>query len=196
MESPKPPLLDVAESERSPLVDALLETIAWQEARREELEQQILKLKGETTKPKIKPSTMDKETDADDNPNDQDENDDNGKKKGPKRKKTAQLSIHKTEIREPDVVPEGSTFKGSRDVVVQDLVIQLHTTCSRLAQYEPADGRSIVGKLPPGLRDGHWGKDLNSFILYQHHPQHVTHPLLLESLHDLGVDISSGELSH
>jgi hypothetical protein len=62
MKSPKPPLPDVPDSERSPLVAALLEIIAWQQKRIEELEQQILKLKGETTKPKIKPSTMDKET--------------------------------------------------------------------------------------------------------------------------------------
>ena len=81
MESPKPPMPDVADSECSPLVDALLEMIAWQQKRIEELEQQILKLKGETTKPKIKPSTMDKETDTDDNQDNQDENDDNGKKK-------------------------------------------------------------------------------------------------------------------
>ena len=84
MESPKPPMPDVSDSERSPLVDALLEMIAWQQKRIEELEQQILKLKGETTKPKIKPSTMDKETD---NKGNKDENDDKGPKKGPKRKK-------------------------------------------------------------------------------------------------------------
>ena len=63
MKSPKPPMPDVPDSERSPLVDALLEIIAWQQKKIDELEQQILKLKGETTKPKIKPSTMDKETD-------------------------------------------------------------------------------------------------------------------------------------
>ena len=60
MESLKPAMPDVPDNERSPLVDALLENIAWQQKRIEELEQQILKLKGETTKPKIKPSTMDK----------------------------------------------------------------------------------------------------------------------------------------
>ncbi len=194
MESPKPPLPDVSDSERSPLVDALLEMIAWQQKQIEELEQQILKLKGETTKPKIKPSTMDKDTD--DNQGNQDGKGGQGKKKGPKRKKTEHLSIHETEIIEPDVIPEGSTFKGYRDVVVQDLVIQIHNTCYRLAHYETADGRYVTGKLPAGIRDGHWGKELQSFILYQYHQQHVTQPLLLEYLRDLGVDISSGELSH
>ena len=196
MESPRPPMPDVTDSERSPLVDALLEMLAWQQKRIEELEQQILKLKGETTKPKIKPSTMDKETDTDDNKGNQDESGDKGKTKGPKRKKTEHLPIHKTQIIEPDVVPEGSTFKGYRDVVVQDLVIQVHNTCYRLAQYETAEGRYVAGKLPAGIRDSHWGKELQSFILYQYHHQHVTQPLLLEYLHDLDVDISSGELSH
>ena len=93
-------------------------------------------------------------------------------------------------------MPEGSTFKGYRDVVVQDLVIKSHNTCYRLAQYETADGHYVTGKLPAGIRDGHWGKELNSLILYQYHQQHVTQPLLLEFLHDLDVDISSGELSN
>ena len=74
MESLKPAMPDVPDSERSPLVDALLEIIAWQQKRIEELEQQNLKLKGETTKPKIKPSTMDKETDN--NTDNKHENDD------------------------------------------------------------------------------------------------------------------------
>ena len=39
---------DVSDSERSPLVDALLEIIAWQQKQIEELEQQVLKLKGFT----------------------------------------------------------------------------------------------------------------------------------------------------
>ncbi len=185
---------DVTDSERSPLVDALLEMIAWLQKQIEELEQQILKLKGETTKPKIKPSTMDKETDTDGNNDHKD--DGKEKKKGPKRKKTEQLPIHETEIREPDIVPEGSTFKGYRVVVVQDLVIQSHNTCYRLAQYETAEGHYVTGKLPAGIRDGHWGQELHSFILYQYHHQHVTQPLLLEYLRDLSVDISSGELSN
>ena len=90
------------------------------------------------------------------------------------------------QIREPDVIPEGSTFKGYRDVVVQDLIIRIHNTCYRLAQYETADGRYVSGKLPAGIRDGHWGKELNSCILYQYHQQHVTQPLLV------GVPARSG----
>ena len=79
---------------------------------------------------------------------------------------------------------------------MQDLVIQLHNTRYRLAQYETADGSYVTGQLPAGIRDGHWGQDLHSFILHQYHHQHVTQPLLLEYLRDLDVDISSGQISH
>jgi hypothetical protein len=39
MESPKPPMPDVSDSELSPLVDALLEMTAWQQKQMEALEQ-------------------------------------------------------------------------------------------------------------------------------------------------------------
>jgi hypothetical protein len=54
----------------------------------------------------------------------------------------------------------------------------------------------VAGQLPAGIRDKHWGQGLQSFILYQYHHQHVTQPLLLEYLRDLGGDLSSGQLSH
>jgi hypothetical protein len=53
----------------------------------------------------------------------------------------------------------------------------------------------VSGQLPDGLNGCHFGNDLISFILYQYHHQHVTQPLLLKQLQDLGVDISSGRLS-
>ncbi|MBU1962851.1 MAG: transposase [Gammaproteobacteria bacterium] len=45
------------------------------------------------------------------------------------------------------------------------------------------------------MRGGHWGKTLQGFHLYQYHHQHVTQPLLLEQVRDLGIDISGGQLS-
>jgi hypothetical protein len=49
--------------------------------------------------------------------------------------------------------------------------------------------------LPKGIT-GHWGSTLRSYILYQYHHQHVTQPLLLEQLHNFGIDISSGQLNN
>ena len=60
MDSPKPQLPIINPTDHTPLVDVLLELLAWQQKQIEALEQEILKLKGETTKPDIKPSKMDK----------------------------------------------------------------------------------------------------------------------------------------
>jgi Transposase IS66 family len=75
---------------------------------------------------------------------------------------------------------------------VQDLSIQPNNTCYRLEQWQRADGSYVIAKAPG---DGHFGPTLVSYILYQYHHQHVTQPLLLEHLLELGVEISAGQLS-
>jgi len=187
MKSSKPKLPSISEDERSPLLDALLELINWQEQYIEELEDEIQKLKKETRRPKLKPSKMDEETKNGNEPR---------KKKGERRKKTSRLQVDEERVIEPDVIPEDARFKGYRDIIVQDLVIRTHNIRYRLAQYETAEGKYISGQLPQGIHNDHWGSTLHSFILYQYHHQHVTQPLLLEQLHDLGIEISSGQLSN
>ena len=194
MDSLKPQLPKISNEDRTPLVDVLLELLAWQQKQIDQLEQEILKLKGETTKPKIKPSKMDKDS-AEDGDGTGDDSDTSKKKKGPKRSKTEQLKIDATVDIQPDKIPKGSTFKGYREVVIQDIVFKTFNTCYRLAQYQTPDGRYVSGQLPDGLSSCHFGNELISFILYQYHHQHVTQPRLLKQLQDLGVDISSGRLS-
>jgi hypothetical protein len=189
MNETKPAFPTIAEEDRTPLVDALLELLAWQANRIEALEQEILKLKGETTKPKIKPSKMD----------DEDDNSSTAKKseRPPKTdsSKAAPLKIDENIIIKPENVPTNSRFKGYRRVVVQDLIIKTHNACYWLAEYQTPDGGYLSGQLPEAVKGCHFGKDLIAFILYQYHHQHVTQPLLLEQLHDLGIQISSGRLS-
>jgi len=189
MNSPKPELPEINEEDRTPLVDVLLELLAWQQIQIDKLEQEILKLKGETTKPKIKPSKMDKEGTSDnDKP-------DPKKKKGPRRSKKGNLKIDETKIIQPDDIPAGSRFKGYQERVIQDIVFQSHTTCYRLAEYITPEGHTLLGRLPDEIQGSGFGKNLVAFILYQYHHQHITQPLLLEQIRDLGIDISSGKLS-
>ncbi len=77
--------------------------------------------------------------------------------------KTAELPIHHTQIIKPDNIPKDSKFKGYKDVVVQDIIIQTNNTCYRLAQYETPNGQYITGQLPEGIRDNHWGKNITKF---------------------------------
>jgi hypothetical protein len=46
------------------------------------------------------------------------------------------------------------------------------------------------------LGGSHFDQNLKRFILYQYYHAHVTQPILLEQLRDIGTDISSGQLNN
>src|SRR5262249_9594250 len=90
----------------------------------------------------------------------------------------------------------GAFLKGYEAFAVQDLVLNPRVILYRREHWSAPDGRSLVAPLPDELVPGsHFGPDLIGFILHQYHHQHVTQPWLLEQLHQLGIDISAGELS-
>jgi len=120
MDSLKPQLPKISNEDRTPLVDVLLELLAWQQIQIDKLKQEILKIKGETTKPNIKPSKMDEDS-AEDNEENGDDSDKSKKNKGPKRSKTEYLKIDATIDIQPDNIPADSIHKGFRDVVIQDI---------------------------------------------------------------------------
>jgi hypothetical protein len=190
MESRSFKLPEIPALEQTPLVQRLLQIILEQQRRIEQLEEEVHKLKGATVKPKLKPSQMDKETAP------QEEREEKEcSKPGPKRKKTQELTIHRTEIVKAEGVLAGSTFKGYEDYVVQELLIQPYNTCYRLEQWQTPEGKYTSAKVPQALRGGHYGLTLVSYLLYQYYHQHVTQPLLLEQLGEWGIEISAGQLS-
>ncbi len=190
------PLPEIPEAERTPLVRQLLDIIRLQQERIQQLEErvhqledEIARLKGLKTRPRIAPSTLEMPPRPPRDPDAQ-------RPGSAKRSKTAQLTItEETVIRLPHV-PEGAVFKGYEDFVVQDLTIEPRVILYRREHWQTPDGRSLVAPLPAEVVSGsHYGPDLICFILHQYHHQHVTQPLLLEGLHQLGIDISAGELS-
>ena len=186
-----------------PAVVPLLEVIRQQDARLQQQSQRIdelkealqrLKdemahLKGHKSKPKIRPSALEngrpeKATPAG-----------TSRPGSKKRKKTAALEIHATEYISATDVPLGSTFKGHQEYTVQDIEIHPHNTRYLIERWETPDGQILRGVLPLAVQGGHFGPTLVSYILYQYNQCHVTQPLLLEALHEWGIDISSGQIN-
>ncbi|MGP0067985.1 MAG: hypothetical protein ACLQGP_30870 [Isosphaeraceae bacterium] len=178
------------------MVQRLLEIIYLQqeriqrlEGRVQQLEDEIARLKGLKTRPRIAPSTLESPPRPPRDPN--------AKRPGSaKRSKTAQLTItDETVLRLPHH-PEGAVFKGYEELVVKDLLIKPRVILYRREHWLTPDGRSLLAPLPAEVVPGsHFGPDLICYILHQYHHQHVTQPLLLEQLHQLGIDISAGQLS-
>jgi hypothetical protein len=184
------PLPDIPEAECTPLVRQLLDIIRRLQDRVQQLEDEILHQKGLQTRPVIAPSRLEA-------PPPPPPRDPNQKRPGSaKRLKTAQLTIT-DEVFVPLVDrPDGSLYKGYQDFVVQDLVIRPKIIRYRRERWQTPDGRNLVAELPAGVRpDSHFGPTLISFIIHQYHHQHVTQPLLWEQLDQLGIDISTGQLS-
>jgi hypothetical protein len=189
-------LPEVRPEERTPLVDALMAIIRQLLDRVQQLEEtgQQLRdenalLKGQKTRPKISPSQLETSTPPSP-PKD-------GKRPGSaKRSKNSQLVIAQDVTLHPDSLPPGAVFKGYEPYVVQELTVEAKATRYLRARYELPGGGSILAPLPADVLPGsHYGPNLLCYVLDQHHHAHVTQPLLLEQLHDFGVDISAGQLS-
>jgi hypothetical protein len=196
-------LPDIPEAEHTPLAQQLLDIIALQQERSQQLEDQvrlqqeriqqledeIARLKGLKARPRIAPSSLETPSRPPRDPH--------AKRPGPaKRSKTAGLTITEETVIPLPHVPEGAVFKGYEDFVVQDLIFEPRVILYRRERWLTSEGRSLVAPLPADVVSGsHFGPELICFILHQHHHQHVTQPLLLEQLHQLGIDISAGELN-
>jgi hypothetical protein len=190
-------LPQIPEEQKSPLVGQLLDVIDRQahsisqmEVLIQQLKDEIARLKNQPPRPKIQPSRLEKKCSKKHK---------TSKAKRPgsaKRHKTAELEIHDIKPIEPEYVPPGSTFKYYKDWVVQDIKVHPYNIRYRLKVYETPDGGCVMGRLPAHLQDRHFGSELIRFILYQYYHCHVTQPLLLDQLDEIGVDISAGHLNN
>jgi hypothetical protein len=191
-------LPSIPPGERTPLVEALLAILDAQQQRLQQLEEtvqqlrdEIAVLKGQKPRPVIAPSRLEAPTTP------QPPRTAGDKRPGSaKRLKNAQLTIH-DEIRLPVTgAPPGSISKGYEPYVVQELEIRGQVTRYWRERVQTPDGSTLLAPLPDDVLPGeHFGPTLIGYVLHQYHHANVTQPLLLEQLHELGIDISAGQIN-
>src|SRR3954470_6117245 len=126
-------------------VAALEETVAAQRA-------EIARLKGLKGRPALKPSGMEKASEA------QEPSPPQGRL-GPV---TPRVDVEAQVIEV--TVPLGSRFQGYADFLVQDLVLRARCIRYRRERWLTPDGQLVVAPLPGGL-EGHFGPELRRFVL-------------------------------
>jgi hypothetical protein len=191
IEIPKIPIIPetlVLDPTVNKLVEALqltLRVIKQQSEEIGQLKDEIARLKGQKPRPKIPPSKT-----AEDAKNKTSSQNTKHRSIIRQSRKQEQLTIH------PENIPEGAVFKGYEIYNVQDLRIESVEIKVRLAVYLKQDGERIRGELPVGYRQGHFGAELITYCLSQYYQCHVTEPLLLEHLYEMGIEISASQLSN
>lgn len=156
----------------------------------EELEAEIRRLKKLPKKPNIQPSKLDE-----DSPDGT-----QSKEKHPKiwskDKKRSKLEIHEHKEIKASRVPAGWRLVGYESRIREDIIVRANNIEYRLEIWQSPDGsQRIVAELPAHLQGTHFGGTLKAYILHLYYECCVTQPLILSSLRDFGVQISSGQLS-
>src|SRR5262249_21481932 len=188
-------LPEIRPEQRTPLVEALLALMHQVLDRVQKMKDTVqtfreenARLKRQKPRPQISPTRLETST-APPRPKD-------GKRPGSdKRAKNSQLKVIDVPLH-PDHLPPGAIFRGYEPYVVQELVIEAKATRYLRARYALPEGGSVLAPLPAEGRPGsHYGPNLICYVLDQHYHAHVTQPLLLQQLHDFGIDMSAGQLS-
>jgi hypothetical protein len=180
------PRLDVdhlSGTELRRLVDELLGEVARLAEENAALRDEVARLKGLKRRPKVKPSGMEQSTAPR-----------SGRRK---RKPRGGAKTTKRVAEEEQVLaitaPSGSRFKGYEDFVVQDLRLEARVIRYRRQRWLTPDGRTLVAPLPAGI-EGHFGPELQRFVLLQHHQGQVTTERIAAFLNALGVGISKRQV--
>ncbi len=205
------------------LIETTMVRIKQLEQERQELRDEVNRLKGEQGQPKIKPQTV-KKSDLDLNDNQGSEANSNSEpdiksdekselsiaanyssekerqqpKKHQKESKKEKIEIDRVETVEiePELLPEDAQFKGYEEVVIQDIKIITDNVLFRKAKYySPSTGRTYLAELPQGYQ-GQFGPGIRALVLILYFQCNMTQPKILELLSNLGCYLSSGQLSN
>ena len=150
---------------------------------------ELARLKHLPPRPPIKPSGMDKSTQA--------RGPEAGDEKGGRSSRRRGSQLDRLKIGAIIVVkadpPAGSRNKGFEDIVVQDVSLNPQVTRYRRERWETPDGKTIIAALDPGLVGG-YGPNLHRLVLTLHFSGQVTCERIAALLNGMGVVISKRQV--
>lgn len=164
--------------------------VAQAEIRR--LQDENNRLKGEQGKPNIKPN---KPSGSTDHSSEKERRKPKGWSKG---SKTDNIAIDREQVLEVDrdSLPPDAQFKGYQDVVVQDIIFQTDNILFHKEKfYSPAQHQTYLAALPQGYR-GQFGPGVKALVLVFYFGSQISEPKVAELLHNVGVQISEGQVSN
>lgn len=171
------------------IIEVLLKDISGQKDQILNLKNEINRLKGQKGIPRIQPN---KNQEKIDHPGKREK-----KKKWNKSKKKQNITItrRKRLSLNKDVLPHDAVFKGTREVIIQDIKIELDNVAfARERFYSKLEGKTYEAPLPPEYQYGEFGPGIRSLILLLHYQARMPQKLLHRTLTDFGVIISEGEI--
>jgi len=151
---------------------------------------ELARLKGLPPRPPVKPSGMDKSTDAKEPAT-------SGGRKAERSLRRRGRQLDRLKIGATVVVkanpPAGSRNKGFEDIVVQELSLFPQVTRYRRERWETTDGKTIIADLDPAIVGG-YGPNLHRFVLALHFSGQVTCDRIVALLNGMGVVISKRQV--
>lgn len=170
-------------------------------ALQEELQQvrdELNRLKGEQSKPDIKPNTS--SSDSSDNDHSSESDRKKRKKKKPRRKDTKKdkIKIDRTQNCPIDknILPADAVPSGYEYVTVQDLKIETDNILfKKEVFYSPSQKKTYVGQLPPGYKGG-FGPTVKAQILIMKNVCNMSQSKIMEYLQHANIIISAGTTSN
>src|SRR3954469_554957 len=184
-----PNLEDLSAAELRSLVVSLLAAVAQLEAKVAALTEENIRLKG---RPNLKPSGLEKGTDPSPPPSGRAGH--RQRRREPRPPKSARLIVDEDRV-VPLAPQPGWRFKGFKFYTVQDLVVETRVVRYWRPCYQTPEGKLVIAPLPPEVT-GHFAANLVRSLLSQHYQCRVTMPLLHQQLQDVGILISTGQISN
>ncbi len=151
---------------------------------------ELARLKHLPPRPPVKPSGMDKSTDATGPTAGGEKSGRSSRRRG---SQLDRLKIGATVVVKADP-PAGSRNKGFEDIVVQDVSLNPQVTRYRRERWETPDGKTIIADLDPGIVGG-YGPNLHRLVLTLHFSGQVTCERIVALLNGMGVVISKRQVA-